>query len=397
LTQEHTHKDIGLRGIEVADTNICLIEGKEGKLFYRGYNIEDLVKHSTYEEVAYLLINLDMPSSSQLNEFSSRLIEQRNLPQEIIDQLQQIPRTTPSMNVLQSGIALLASCDPEISDDSRESNLRKAIKIVAKIPTIVSTWERIRTDQSPIEPDETLSHAANFLYMLQGSKPETEIAKCFDTALTLHAEHSFNASTFTARVITSTGADLYSAIAGAVGALSGKLHGGANSRVMENLNEIDDLNKTEGWVKKQFDQGNRIMGMGHAVYKTIDPRARILQRIAEKMSQKSPDLQKNLYEMTKKMAEVTQQEFINRKGREIYPNVDLYSASVYSSMDISSELFTPIFAISRTAGWIAHALEEKFPDTPDVKPVLYRPSADYTGNYCGPLGCVYTPLEERTS
>jgi citrate synthase len=394
MAENHDHKDVGLRGIDVADTNLCLIEGREERLFYRGYNIFDLAKNSSFEEVAYLLIHGDLPTEKRYSDFSNLLISNRSIPQELVDHLNRLPRSTPSMKVLQSSIALLASYNSELEDDSQESNKRKAFRIISKMPTIVATWERIRNNQTLLTPNDRLSHAANFLYMLHGTEADMEIVKCFDVALILHAEHSFNASTFTARVIASTGADLYSAISGAIGSLSGRLHGGANSRVAQMLNNIGDSSNVENWVKSQFDEGRRIMGMGHAVYKTMDPRARILKGIAGQMIQRSEKMGPKWLNMTNKLVEVTQSEFMKKKGRQIYPNVDLYSASVYSTMNIPIEAFTPIFALARAAGWTAHALEEKFPDS-HHKPVLYRPSADYMGNYCGPEGCKFIPLEDR--
>ncbi len=388
-------KGTGLRGIEVADTHICMIDGKEGTLLYRGYNINDLTRNSSYEEVVHLLVFGNLPAATQLEEFSRKLALNRDLPQEIIVQLQTIPKTADSMSVLQSTVASLAYFDPELDDDSKDANFRKAARIIAKIPTVVASWERIRNDQKLIAPDKTLPYAANFLYMLRGKKPTNDMTQCMDVALILHAEHSFNASTFTARVIASTGADIYTAISGAIGSLSGKLHGGANSRVMRNLQEIGEITNVETWVKEQFDSGKRIMGMGHAVYKTMDPRAKIISEMAERFIQDNAEDIGKWFNITNKMVEVTQEQFMTRKNRQIYPNVDLYSPSVYSAMGIPMEVYTPIFAISRTGGWIAHVIEEKFPEAPETKPALYRPSADYVGLYCGPLGCEFTPLIER--
>ncbi|UCG01607.1 MAG: hypothetical protein JSW11_18590 [Candidatus Heimdallarchaeota archaeon] len=395
MVEEYSLKSTGLRGVEVSDTNLCLIEGEIGNLFYRGYSIQDLAEHSTYEEIVYLLIYGQLPNSTQIEELNTALVAEREIPQEVIEQLRQSPETTPTMNVLQSSLALLAGFDPEITDESKESHRRIAIRIIAKIPTIVAAWERIRNEKKPIVPHKKLSHAANFLYMLKGEEPAKDIARCFDIALILHAEHSFNASTFTARVIASTGADLYAAISGAIGSLSGKYHGGASPRVMMNLLEIKEMSNVDEWVKKQFDTGTRIMGMGHAVYKTIDPRAKILREMAKRLIRGKTEFAQWIYDTTNKMVVITQEEFRRRKGLEIYPNVDLYGASVYTSMGIPMHLFTPIFTMSRSAGWAAHVLEEKFPEAPSAKPVLYRPSADYIGRYCGPLGCEYIPLTER--
>ncbi|MHA2271509.1 MAG: citrate/2-methylcitrate synthase [Candidatus Hodarchaeales archaeon] len=388
-------KGTGLRGIEVADSSICLIEGGEGKLFYRGYTIEDLASNSTYEEVVFLLIHGDLPDATQLEEFSSNLAANRELPKEIIEHLQRTPKTASSMNVLQAAVAQLASFDPELEDDSKTANYRKAIRIIASIPTIVAAWERIRNNKAAIAPDNTLIHAANFLYMLTGNKPESNIARVFDAALILHAEHSFNASTFTARVIASTAADIYTSISGAIGSLSGQLHGGANSAVMRNLLEIGDISKAEAWVRNQFEAGKRIMGMGHAVYRTMDPRAKILKEMAKGFIHERTDETSKFFHITNKIVEVTQEEFMKRKGRQIFPNIDLYSPSVYSAMGIPMEAFTPIFSLSRSAGWAAHVIEEKFPEVLDGKPAIYRPSADYVGLYCGPLGCEFIPVQQR--
>ena len=392
MAGQSSTKDIGLRGIPVADTNISLIDGSKGELAYRGYDIKDLAKNSTYEEVAYLLLYGEMPKTSQLQQFSADLKAQRELPKEIIACLEKIPKTSAPMDVLQATVALLAEFDRGSQDDSKESNQRKAIRLMAKMPTIVATWERIRKNLTIPPPDESLSYAANFLYMLKAEKPDQETTKDFDVCLILHAEHSFNASTFAARVVASTRAHMYASVAAAVGALSGELHGGANSRVMRNLVEIGDPSKVEGWVKAQFDQGKRVMGMGHAVYKTVDPRAVILRQIVERLAQKTGE--SKWYLITKKMEEATREEFRKRKGGEIYPNVDLYSASVYYMMGIVPDLYTPVFAASRIAGWAAHVIEEKFP-SPPVKPMLYRPLAEYVGNYCGPVGCKYVPLGKR--
>jgi len=394
MLKDHAHKGTGLRGIEVADTSISAINGEEGTLQYRGFNIEDLAKNSSFEEVTYLLLYGELPTPKQFEEFKSILFHERNLPLEVLHVLQDTPKQAPPMSVLQSVISLLASFDLEISEGSKEVTQRRSVRIVAKIPTIIAAWEKIRNGKDPIKPSAAMGHAENFLYMLKGKAVNKEIIRCFDVALILHAEHSFNASTFTSRVISSTGADIYAAISGAVGSLSGKLHGGANSRVMQNLYNIGSPDKVEEWILEQFDKKNRIMGMGHAVYRTMDPRARILQKMAEGMIN-LPEADPKWLEMTKMIANIAQAEFRKRKNRDIYPNVDLFSSSVYTTMGIPMDLFTPLFAMSRVSGWSAHAIEEQFPETPEIKPVLYRPSADYTGNYCGPTGCVYVPVDKR--
>lgn len=397
MIEERRTKDIGLRGIEVADTNICLIEGEKGNLFYRGYSIQDLVSNSTYEEVVYLLFNGKLPNKAQLKEFSSTLKNNRKIPPELIDHLHRTPKDSTIMSILQSSMAMLASFDPELTEESKDANMRSALRVIAKLPTVVAAWERIRNNQEPMNPDISLSHASNFLFMLKGEKPEIKRAQLFDKVLILHAEHSFNASTFTARVIASTGATMYATITGAIGSLSGKFHGGANPLVMKNLQEIGSPSNVENWVKQQFDLGNKIMGMGHAVYKTMDPRAEILRKMIEESIRGTTGSASNLFNITNAMAKVTQEEFMKRKGRQIFPNLDLYGATMYSIIGIPTEILIAIFTISRVAGWLAHVLEEKFPESLEIKPVIYRPSAEYIGKYCGPMGCEYTPLDERNA
>ena len=385
-------KDTGLRGVLVADTAISTIDGIKGELSYRGYDIHDLANYSSGEEVAYLLLQGSLPTAFQLEEFSKTLAIERLLPASIFDVLKKLPDTASPMDILQATVSLLANFDPEIKDDSKETNLKRATRLVAKLPTAVAAWDRIRKKLSPIEPDPKLSRAANFLYMLTGQTPDEETGKDFDTTLVLLAEHSFNASTFTARVVASTRANMYAAVGAAIGSLSGELHGGANMQVMRNLVEIADPAKVEAWVKSKFDNHERVMGMGHAVYKTMDPRADLLRHISEKLARQTGD--PKWYLITREIEDVTHREYRKRKGGDIYPNVDLYSASVYHMLGIPEDLFTPVFAIARVPGWTAHIIEEKFP-APPVKPELYRPNAEYRGNYCGPVGCKYVRLPNR--
>ena len=387
-------KDIGLRGVLVADTAISLIDGVKGELSYRGFDIHDLAAYASDEEVAYLLLYGGLPTAVQLEEFSKTLAAERALPASIIDVLKKLPNTASPMDVLQATVSLLAGFDPEIKDDSKEANLRRAMRLIAALPTAVAVWDRIRKNLSLIEPDPKLSHAANFLYMLTVQVPDEEIAKDFDECLVLHAEHSFNASTFAARVVASTRAHMYAAVSAAVGSLSGELHGGANMQTMRNLVEIGDPAKVEAWVKSKFDHHERVMGMGHAVYKALDPRADLLRHISERLARNTGD--PKWYLITKEIEDVTQREYRKRKGGEIYANVDLYSASVYHMMGIPDDLFTPVFAIARVPGWTAHIIEEKFPEPP-IKPELYRPTSEYQGNYCGLVGCKYVPISKRVT
>lgn len=384
-------RNIGLRNIEVADTRISSIDGENGKLIYRGYDILDLVNHSSFEETAYLLLFGELPSPDGLEDFSRRLREARSVPEPIIRNLKTRPQRAHPMDVLQSCVSELADYDLNMEDDSKESNIRRAIILIAKIPAIVSAWNRIRKGNRIVDPLEEGSHASNFLYMLRGTSPTPEEAKVFDICLILHAEHSFNASTFAAREIASTRAHMYACIGGAVGALSGELHGGANIQVMKMLLEIDEISNVEKWVETRLQHGGRIMGMGHAVYRTTDPRAEILSRLSRAMSKQTST---KWFEITERIENFTRKYMLENKRQAIYPNVDLYSASLYYSMGIPMDLNTPIFAISRISGWCAHIIEEKFAEAAP-KPALYRPKAVYVGKYCGPMGCEYTPIQNR--
>jgi citrate synthase len=384
-------RNIGLRNIEVADTRICSIDGENGKLIYRGYDILDLVSHSTFEETAYLLLFGELPSPDDLIDFSRRLREARSISEPILRNLENRPKRAHPMDVLQSCLSELPDYDLNMEDDSKEANIRRAIILIAKIPAIVAAWNRIRTGHNVLDSLEEGSHASNFLYMLRGTTPTPEEAKVFDICLILHAEHSFNASTFAAREIASTRAHMYACIGCAVGALSGELHGGANIQVMKMLLEIGEIANVEKWVEARLRQGGRIMGMGHAVYRTTDPRAEILSRLSRAMSKETGT---KWFEITERVENFTKRYMLENKKQAIYPNVDLYSASLYYSMGIPMDLNTPIFAISRISGWCAHIIEEKFAEAAP-KPALYRPKAVYVGKYCGPMGCEYTPLQNR--
>jgi citrate synthase len=384
-------RNIGLRNIEVADTKISSIDGEQGKLIYRGYDILDLVNRSTFEETAYLLLFGELPSAEELADFSHRLSEVRKLPEPLLKNLKNRPRKAHPMDILQSSVSELADYDLNLDDDTREDNIRRAIILISKIPTIIAAWNRIRNGQHVVDPKEEGSHAANFLYMLRGTEPLQEESKVFDICLILHAEHSFNASTFAAREVASTRAHMFACIGAALGALSGELHGGANIQVMKMLLEIGDLDKVETWVTSRLQHGGRIMGMGHAVYRTTDPRAEILSRLSRAMSREKGT---KWFEITERVEKATKEFMLKNKRQPIYPNVDLYSAALYYSMGIPMDLNTPIFAISRISGWSAHVIEEKFAEAAP-KPALYRPQAVYVGRYCGPMGCEYIPIKKR--
>jgi citrate synthase len=327
-----------------------------------------------------------------LAQFSSKLKESRFLDERVFRNLKNRPKTSGPMDVLQSCVAELADYDLDLQNDTKEMNVQRAIKLIASIPTIVAAWNRIRLDLEPLRPSTDLDHGENFLYMLFGEKAPHEISKIFDICLILHAEHSFNASTFAAREIASTKAHIYASISGAIGALSGSLHGGANTQVMKMLLDIGRIENVEKWVVNKLKLNDKIMGMGHAVYKTTDPRAEVLYRLSKALAR-----EKNSpwFDLTEQVEKITRKYFYEHKKQSIYPNVDLYSASLYYSLGIPMDLNTPIFAISRISGWAAHVIEEKFAEAAP-KPALYRPKAVYVGRYCGPMGCEYDPLEKRT-
>ena len=383
-------KNIGLRDIEVADTRISNIDGSKGKLIYRGYDILDLTKKSSFEETAYRLLHDDLPSKREFDEFKYKLISARTVPRRMQENMGNWRKDADPMDMLQAFVAALSGYyDEEFRD--KEASYGRAITLIAKVPTIVASWGRIRNNKEIVHPNPDLGHAANFLYMLTGEKPDSEIEKIFDICLILHADHTFNASTFAARQVASTRAHMFSAASAAIGALSGELHGGANYEVMKMLLDIESVDNVESWIKETMDKGERIMGMGHAVYKTYDPRAQVLKELSRKLAVKTGQ---PWFDITEKVERVTVDEMKKRKSVDIYPNVDLYSASIYYMLKIPMDLNTPIFAISRVAGWASHIIEEKFAEAAP-KPALYRPKAVYVGKYCGPQGCEYKPLDLR--
>ncbi len=385
-------KNIGLRGVAVADTKVSHVDGQGGRLIYRGYDIEVLAERSTYEEVAYLLIRGELPDARELQTFSQALAARRQLPPDLLAVLRACHPDTAPMDVLQASVPLLAHHDPRPGDGTKEAERQRALDLTAKLPAVAAAWHRVRRGFEPVPSDGTLSHAADFLHMLHGDAPDPGLARELDTALVLHADHGMNASTFTARTVVSTRASLYAAVSAALGALSGELHGGANARVMEMLEEIGDADRVDDYIRLALDSGGRIMGMGHAIYRTDDPRAVILQGMSQRAGVRAGE--PNWFEITRRVQEATQAGFRERKGAEIYPNVDLYSASLYHVMGIPRDLFTPVFAVARVAGWSAHVIEERYAEAAE-KPELYRPLSEYVGRYCGPESCEYVPPGER--
>jgi citrate synthase len=366
----------GLEDIIAGTSAISFIDGIEGRLIYRGYDIHDLVQGS-FEEVVYLLLNGALPNQAELDEFTAQIQAESWLPREIIQQIVGLPANGSPMESLRGITSSLSFYDPDREDNSAEANYRKAIRLIAKTPIIVALIERIRNGGDIFMPRPDLSIASNFLYMLFGRDAEYQTVRDMDVALILHADHEFNASTFTARVIAATLSDMYSAVVGAIGALKGPLHGGANEQVMRMLLEIGDVTKSEEWITDALAKKKKIMGFGHRVYKTEDPRATHLRKMSDRLGKLGGETQ--WYEMSAIIERVVQQQ----KG--LYPNVDFYSASAYYMMGIPIDLYTPIFAMSRMAGWCAHVLEQQADNR------LIRPASDYTGN----TDLKYVPVENR--
>jgi citrate synthase len=367
----------GLRGVVVGASTVSDVVGDKGELIYQGYNIHELAKSSTFEEVAFLLWNKRLPRRAELDELKHAIGEAYAVPKPIIDLLRQIPREADPIDVLRTAVSALEFYDPEARDISREVSLKTSIKLTAQFPTLVAAADRIRRGLDPVEPLPDENIATNFLYMLKGEKPSEHDAHVFDVCLVLHADHELNASTFTARVVAGTLANIYASVTAAIGALSGPLHGGANTNVMKTLLEIGDIENLESFIKQALAEKRKIMGFGHAVYRTEDPRATHLRKFSKEMGERAGVTK--WYEMSRKLEEVMMRE----KG--LYPNVDFYSASTYYVMGIPLDLYTPIFAISRITGWTAHILEQYA----DNK--LIRPRAEYVG----PRNLQYITIDER--
>ena len=382
----------GLRGVTIASTRISDVDGNAGRLIYRGYLVKDLAESATFEEIAYLLLYESLPDEVQLKAFKQRLADERHIAPEVVNSLQACSPNALPMDILQAGVSLMANHDPDIEQRSPEASDRMAVRLIAKFPVLLAAWERIRTGQPVLDALPDLDHAANFMYLLTGEKPDEDLAHYMDVALVLHAEHSFNASTFAAREVASTRAHMYAAVSAAVGSLSGELHGGANVRVMEMLKKIGSVDAVDDYIQGQLDSGGLIFGLGHAVYKTDDPRAHILAPMSKNLCNSIGEPQ--WYEISREVELKGKAAFKKHKGIDIFTNVDFYSASLYYAMKIPMDLFTPLFAISRVAGWTAHVIEEQFAGAAD-KPALYRPESDYIGDYCGPDECAFVPIDER--
>lgn len=367
----------GLEDIVAAHSHICDLDGKLGKLTYFGVDIHDLATQASFEETAYLLWHGTLPTRSQLDEVTAQLQEARTLPEPVREFMRLLPRSSTPMDVLRTLVSALAMFDPTPDDKSPAANRQRAMRLTAVIPTIIASWDHLRNGREPVAPLADSNHATNFLYMLKGEMPEPTVAKMLDSVLTLHADHELNASTFAARVTAGTLAGMYAAITSAIGALSGPLHGGANEQVMRMLLRIGDVNQTETYLQGALERKERIMGFGHRVYKTEDPRATHLRRMSEELGQRTGD--SRWYEMSRRI------EAYIKEHKGLNANVDFYSASVYYMMGFPIDLDTPIFASSRITGWTSHVLEQYANNR------LIRPRAEYIG----PKNVRYVPVDQR--
>ncbi|MHB1022844.1 MAG: citrate synthase [Acidobacteriaceae bacterium] len=369
----------GLEGIVAANSGICWIDGDAGVLAYRGIDIHELASKSTFEEVCYLLWFGKLPTAAELTAFSSELAAARNLDPKVIELLRNLPKTGTPMEVLRTAVSALSFYDADEKDNTHDANVRKSFRLTAQIPMIVATFDRIRKGLPIIEADKSLSHAANFLWMLNGEKPSPTAVKAFDVALILHADHELNASTFAARVIAATLSDIHSAVTGAIGALKGPLHGGANEAVMRLLFAIDKAGEDPvEHVKAMLAAKQKVSGFGHRVYHTEDPRATHLRKMSEDLGRASGN--PKWFEMSRKI------ELFVLAEKKLNANVDFYSASTYTTLGIDIDLFTPIFAVSRIAGWAAHVIEQLDDNR------LIRPRAEYIGPE---YPAKYIPVAER--
>ncbi|MGB8343653.1 MAG: citrate synthase [Ktedonobacteraceae bacterium] len=367
----------GLQDVVATHSQICDIDGTLGKLTYYGVDIHDLARFSSFEETAYLLWHGTLPTHAQLDELKAQLQSHRTIPERVIEIMRMLPTSTPPMDVLRTTVSLLSSFDSNIADRSPEANQQRAVRLTAMLTTIVAAWEQLRNGREPVAPLADGDHATNFLYMLQGEMPDTYSAHVMDVALILHADHELNASTFAARVTAGTLAHMYAAITSAIGTLSGPLHGGANEQVMRMLQRIGSIENAGPYIRGALERHDRIMGFGHRVYHTEDPRASHLRAMSEELGKRAGDTR--WYEMSR----IVEENVMEQKG--LYCNVDFYSASVYYTLGIPVDLDTLVFASSRIAGWSAHVLEQYANNR------LIRPRAEYVG----PKVTDYVPIEQR--
>ena len=368
----------GLEGVVAAETAISDIDGKEGRLSYVGYDIHDLADHATFEEVIYLLHNLELPDGRQLEEIKTQLVGEREPNELVMRLLPHLAENCAPMSMLRTAVSLSSAKDPDGWDTSEEANYRKAIRLCAVFPTLVAYYDRMRKGEELVPPDASLNQAGNLLWMLKGDKADDESAHIFDVCLTLHADHTMNASTFAARVCAATLSDIHSAVTAAIAALKGPLHGGANEQVMKMIKEIKEPSKARDYTINKLRNKEKVMGFGHRVYKTEDPRATHLREMAKRLAEKTGD--PHNYEISQEIEKAVMDE----KG--IYPNVDFYAASVYGYLQIPTDLFTTIFACSRVSGWTAH-VREQYADNRLIRP-------DHA--YVGPPPREWIPLSDRS-
>ena len=374
---ESTAATAGLRGVVAAQSAIGDVDGEQGILIYQGYDIHDLAENSTFEEVIYLLWNGRLPKSDELDDLKAKFQSNYEIPAQVLEMLRTFPKDADPMDVLRTAVSSLDFYDKHGHGTDRENAVNTAIKLTAQMGTIVTAWERIRTDKDVVAPDKSLSIAENFLYMLRGEKAEADESHMFDVALILHADHELNASTFTTRVVAGTLADMYGAVTAGIAALAGPLHGGANTNVMKMLKEIGSEENIDSWLDKALEEKRKIMGIGHAVYKTEDPRATWLRKYSKQLGEKKGEMK--WFNMSQKIEKA----MLEKKG--MYPNVDFYSASAYFLMDIPLDQYTPIFAVSRISGWTGHILEQYGNNK------LIRPRAEYIGK----RDQKYAPIDQR--
>lgn len=372
----------GLEGVIAAESSICRIDGENGQLYYMGYPITDLVEQCTFEEVTYLLLYGELPTEEQLAGFSARMRAARDLPEPVIAMIHSFPEKAHPMELLQSVIAYLSGNVEHRIQHSPHCNCRDTLHQIAQIATVVATYQRFVEGNEYLAPRSDLSHGANFLYLLRGEEPSAEEGEIMDKALILHAEHSFNASTFTARVVASTMSTCYCSISAAIGSLFGSLHGGANEKVMEMVSEIGSADRAEAWVNDALDRKQKVMGMGHRVYRAKDPRSIVIEGYLERLSDSTGN---HTYLDILREVERVFRARMEEKGKPIYPNVDFFSGAVYSLLGIPSILFTPVFAMARASGWLSHILEQR------VDNRLYRPKALYRG----PESREIVPIDRR--
>ena len=369
----------GLEGVVATTSKICFIDGDSGVLSYYGFNIHTLAENATFEEVIYLLWNGTLPNEKQLRDLRNSLVAERALPSEVTNFLKNVPSGASPMDVLRTAVSMLSLYDPLAGDNSLEANHQKAVKLMARVSTIVTSFDRLRNGKPVIEGDSKLGYAANFLYTLAGKRPDEIMERVFDLALILHADHELNASTFAARVTAATLSDIYSAVTSAVGALKGPLHGGANEAVIQMLLQTNSTDDAVARVKGDLSKKIKIPGFGHRVYHVLDPRAVHLKKMSEELGKRTNHL--DLFEKSTRVEQTV------RELKGLNANVDFYSASTYYSLGIPVDLFTPIFAISRMSGWTAHTLEQYRNNR------LIRPRAEYTGL---PDGQKWVPLQDRS-